>query len=89
MKNNELEKSVFEKINIMWMIWLIFLLYAILIPNLFLSEDNGFSRDIILATFTFNLNLVDPSIFMIFSLLGVLPLMCASIILFDNNQKLS
>ncbi|MEL0164189.1 MAG: hypothetical protein VW886_04355 [Candidatus Heimdallarchaeota archaeon] len=88
MKENELEESVFAKINIMWMIWLIFLLYAILIPNLFLPEDNGFSRDIILATFTFNLNLVDPSIFMIFSLLGVLPLMCASIILFDNNQKL-
>ncbi|MHA2501308.1 MAG: hypothetical protein ACXAE3_00345 [Candidatus Kariarchaeaceae archaeon] len=83
---NENKSSLISLPNIIFLVlWIIFALYAIY-SSLTLSPSLD-DTQLILDMVTGNFDSVDPLVFVIFNLLGVIPLMIGLLVLFDDQSS--
>ncbi|MBK1725077.1 hypothetical protein [Thiocystis violacea] len=73
--------------NLVWVLWLAFPLYGFIASNVLLPPDDGYSRQVVMASLAMNLSAVEPLVFMVFNLLGVIPMTYALLVLFDGKEQ--
>jgi len=80
----KLSESLRSKQGSFWLIWIGFVCYAI-IASSYLNNTTR-NTEIIIAIISGEFNSIDPLVFSVFNLLGILPLMYGLVILFDQQD---
>lgn len=70
-----------------WILWLSFPLYGFIASQFLLPPDTSQTNEIIVAAFTGDVSSVEPLVFAVFNMLGVIPLLYAFIVLFDGKEQ--
>lgn len=73
--------------NLVWLLWVAFPLYGFMASNLLLPPDDGYTRQVVMASLTVDISAVEPLVFMVFNLLGVIPMTYALLVLFDGEEQ--
>jgi len=72
---------------LIWLLWIAFPIYGFFASNHLLPPDDGYGLHVVTASFTGNLSAVEPLVFMVFNLLGVIPMAYALLVLFDGKEQ--
>ncbi|NEX23569.1 hypothetical protein G3480_25375 [Thiorhodococcus mannitoliphagus] len=70
-----------------WVLWILFPLYGFFASQVLLPPEDGYSLHVVMASVTGNLAAVEPLVFMVFNLLGVIPMTYALLVLFDGKEQ--
>ena len=72
---------------LVWLLWIAFPLYGVFATHVLLPPDDGYTQHVVMASLTANGSAVEPLVFMVFNLLGVIPMTYALIVLFDGEEQ--
>lgn len=72
---------------LVWLLWVAFPLYGTVATYVILPPDDGYTHQVIMASLTAKVSAVEPLVFMVFNLLGVIPLTYALLVLFDGKEQ--
>lgn len=73
--------------NLVWLLWVAFPLYGFMASNFLLPPDDGYTRQVVMASLTVDISAVEPLVFMVFNFLGVIPMTYALLVLFDGDEQ--
>ena len=72
---------------LVWLLWIAFPIYGFIASNFLLPPEDGYTQNVVMASLTVDLSAVEPLVFMVFNLLGVIPMAYALLVLFDGKEQ--